>query len=101
VEEMTEAGYDMERIAQGPITWTYPFKRLIGLFEEHKVIYQNSPMLRWACLNVGIKTLNRDGIQSIQPVKVSESKRIDPFVSLLNAFTCYCNHESEYMGYVR
>jgi phage terminase large subunit-like protein len=101
VEEMAEAGYDMERIAQGPITWTYPFKRLIGLFEEHKVIYQNSPMLRWACLNVGIKTLNRDGIQSIQPVKVSESKRIDPFVSLLNAFTCYCNHESEYMGYVR
>lgn len=101
VEEMTESGYDMERIAQGPITWTYPFKRIIGLFEEHKIIYQNSPMLRWSCLNVGIKTLNKDGIQSIQPVKVSESKRIDPFVSLLNAFTCYCNHETEYMNYVR
>jgi phage terminase large subunit-like protein len=101
VEEMAEAGFDMEKIAQGPFAWTYPLKRLVGLFEEHRVIYQNSPMLRWATLNTGVKTLNRDGIQSIQPVKTGETKRIDPFVSLLNAFTCYCNHEEQYQNYIR
>lgn len=100
-EEMLEQGFDMEKIAQGPITWTYPMKRLGGLFEEHKIIYQNNPMLRWCLLNTGVKTLNKDGIESIQPVKTGKSKRIDGMVSLLNAFVGYCNHEDEYNRYVR
>lgn len=101
VEEMTESGFDMERIAQGPYTWTYPMKRLGGLFEEHKIIYQNNPMLRWCLTNVGVKTTNRDGVQSIQPVKTGATKRIDGMVSLLNAFVSYVNHEDEYIQYVR
>jgi phage terminase large subunit-like protein len=100
-EEMKNEGFDMEKIAQGPITWSYPMKRLGGLFNEHKIVYQNSPLLRWNLLNVGIKTLNRDGIQSIQPVKTGETKRIDGLVSLLNAFVGYCNKEEEYLRYVR
>ncbi len=101
VEEMTNCGFDMERIPQGPYVWSYPFKRLHGLFEEHRVIYQNSPMLRWCLLNTGEKSLNRDGINTVQPVKTSESKRIDGTVSLLNAFTTYCNHEDEMSRYWR
>lgn len=101
IEEMTEVGFDMEKIRQGPFTWTYPMKELGGLLEEHKVIYQNNPMLRWCLLNTGVKTLNKDGIESIQPVKPSKTKRIDGMVSLLNAYTCYKNHEEEYNRYVR
>lgn len=102
VEDMKEAGFaDMERIAQGPFTWTYPMKRLAGLFEEKKVIYDNNPILRWCLLNTGVKTLNRDGVNSVQPVKTSSSKRIDGMVSLLNAFTCYCNHETDFNNYAR
>jgi len=101
VEEMQEVGFDMERVAQGPYVWTYPMKRLGGLLEDHKVIYQNNPMLRWCLLNTGVKTTNRDGIQSIQPVKTSATKRIDGMVSLLNAFTGYCNHEDEFITYVK
>lgn len=100
-EEMAGLGFDMEKIAQGPITWSYPQKRLGGLFEDHKIIYQNNPMLRWCLLNTGVKTLNRDGINTIQPVKTSSTKRIDGLVSLLNAFTGYCNHEDEYLRYLR
>lgn len=100
-EEMKNYGFDMEKVAQGPLTWTYPMKRLSGLFEEHKIIYQNNPMLRWCLLNTGVKTLNKDGVNSVQPVKTSASKRIDGMVSLLNAFTCYGNHEEEYLRYVR
>lgn len=101
VEEMTEYGFDMEKIRQGPITWTYPMKRLAGLLEEHKVIYQNNPMLRWCLLNTAKKSLNKDGIESIQPVKSATTKRIDGMVSLLNAFTGYCNHEDEFLRYLR
>lgn len=101
VEEMQGCGFDMERIAQGPVTWTYPQKRLGGLLEEKKIIYQNNPMLRWCLLNTGVKTTNRDGINSIQPVKTSSTRRIDGLVSLLNAFVSYCNHEEEFLNYVR
>lgn len=100
-EEMSGNGFEMEKIRQGPFTWTYPMKQLGGLFEEHRVISNNNPMLRWCVLNTGAKTLNRDGIQSIQPVKCSSTKRIDGLVSLLNAYTCYSNHEEEFLRYVR
>jgi len=100
-EEMEENGFDMERIRQGPFTWTYPLKRLIGLFQEKRVIYQNNPMLRWCLLNTGLKTTNKDGINSIQPVKTGSNKRIDGLVSLLNAYVGYCNHEEEYNHFVK
>lgn len=101
VEEMTGYGFDMEKIRQGPITWTYPMKRLEGLFEEHRIISNNNAMLRWCVLNTGVKTLNKDGINSIQPVKTGTTKRIDGMVSLLNAFVGYCSHEDEFLRYLR
>ena len=76
-------------------------KRLGGMFEDHKIIYNNNPMLRWCLTNTGVKTTNKDGIQSIQPVKTSATKRIDGMVSLLNAFVGYCNHEDEINNYAR
>ncbi len=100
-EEMEGIGFEMEKIRQGPYTWTYPMKMLGGMFEERRVIYQNNPMLRWCLINTGVKTTNKDGINSIQPVKSSSNRRIDGAVSLLNAFTCYQNHEEDYMRYVR
>lgn len=100
-EEMEAYGFDMEKIRQGPFTWTYPFKELAGLFEEHRIVYQNNPMLRWCLQNTGVKSMNRDGIESQQPVKVSSSRRIDGTVSLLNAFTCFKNNEDEYMKYIK
>lgn len=100
-EEMKSSGFDMEKIPQGAYTWSYPMKRLGGLFEEHKVVSNNNPMLRWCVLNTGIKTLNQDGVCSIQPVKTGKTKRIDGLVSLLNAFVGYCNHEEEYMSFAR
>lgn len=101
VEEMKSMGFDMERIRQGPYTWTYPLKNLYGKFDEHLVCYEYNPITLWCLLNTGIKSTNKDGIESIQPVKVSSVKRIDGSVSLLNAYTCYMNHEEEYLSYVR
>ena len=99
--DMKEQGFDMVKVAQGPYTWSYPMKRLGGLFEDKRIVYQNNPMLRWNLLNTGVKTLNRDGIQTIQPVKTGSTKRIDGMVSLLNAFVGYCDHEEDFLRYCR
>ncbi len=100
-EEMEMLGFPMEKIRQGPYTFSYPMKELGGLLEEHRIVYDNNPILRWCLLNTGVKTLNKDGINSIQPVKTSASKRIDGTVSLINAMVGYKNHEADYLSYVR
>ncbi len=100
-EEMEAYGFQLEKIRQGPFTWTYPMKELGGMFEEGRMVYQNNPMLRWCLSNTGKKTLNKDGIESIQPVKVSTARRIDGMVSLLNAYTCFKNNEDDYMSLIK
>lgn len=99
--QMTEVGFDMEKIRQGPFTWTYPMKLLAGAFHEHRVVYQNNPMLRWCLLNTAVKSLNKDGIESIQPVKSASNRRIDGMVSLLNAWTGLQNHSEDFLPYLR
>ncbi len=101
VPEMETAGFIMEKIRQGPFTWTYPMKLLHGAFTEHRIVYQNNPMLRWCLMNTGVKSLNREGIESIQPVKTASNKRIDGMVSLLNAWVGLQNHSEEYLPYLR
>jgi phage terminase large subunit-like protein len=98
---MTETGFIMEKIRQGPFTWTYPMKQLKGAFEERKVIYQNNPMLRRCLLNTAVKSLNERGIESIQPVKSASNRRIDGMVSLLNAWTGLQNHSEEFVPFLR
>lgn len=100
-EEMEEYGFAMEKIRQGPFTWTYPMKELEGMFEERRMVYNDNPMLRWCLSNTGKKSLNKDGIESIQPVKVNTNRRIDGSVSLLNTYTCFKNHEEEYMSLIK
>lgn len=101
VPQMQETGFDMERIRQGPVTWTYPMKRMEGLFEDKLIIYQNNPMLRWCLSNTAAKSTNKKGIDSIQPEKINSNRRIDGMVSLLNAMVGYYNHEEEFLRYVR
>ena len=100
-EEMEESGFEMEKHRQGSYTFTYPMKQLGGLFKDNKIVYQNNPILRWCLLNTAKKSANKDGIESIQPVKSSQSLRIDGMVSLLNAMVSYFNHENDYLMYLR
>lgn len=101
VPEMEEYGFDMMKIPQGPYTWSQPMKEMLANFEEHRVIYQNNPMLRWCLANTGVKSLNKDGIETIQPVKIQQNRRIDGMVSLLNAWVGYVKKFDEYIPYVR
>lgn len=100
VPEMEKAGFTMERTPQGPYTWSQPMKEMGAAFTDHLVVYQNNPVLRWCMTNTGKKSLNKDGIETIQPVKIAQNKRIDGTVSLLNAWVGYTKHFDEYMSYV-
>ena len=101
VPQMTDMGFEMERIRQGPVTWTYPMKRMKGLFEDHRIVYQNNPILRRCLSNTAAKSSNKRGIDSIQPEKITANRRIDGMVSLLNAMTGYYNHEDDFLAYLR
>ena len=101
VPEMEGAGFDMEKTAQGPYTWSQPMKEMGAAFSQNLVVYQNNPILRWCLLNTGVKATNKDGIESIQPVKLQSQRRIDGTVSLLNAWVGYVKHFDEYMPYLR
>ncbi|MBQ0113990.1 MAG: terminase large subunit [Bacteroidales bacterium] len=101
VPEMEGYGFDMEKTAQGPFTWSQPFKEMKATFEEHNVIYQNNPVLRWCLSNTAAKATNQDGVATVQPVKIQQHRRIDGTVSLLNAWVGYVKHYEEFMPYVR
>lgn len=101
VPEMEEYGFEMEKTAQGPFTWSQPMKEMGAAFEEHLVIYDNNPVLRWCMANTAKKAQNQDGIETIQPVKIQQNRRIDGMVSLLNAWVGYVKHYDEYMPYIR
>lgn len=100
VPEMENYGFEMEKTPQGPITWSQPMKEMGATFEAKKVNYNNNPMLKWCLSNVQAKSLNSKGIQTIQPEKISENRRIDGMVSLLNAWVGYVKHYDEYMDLV-
>ncbi|MCF0186773.1 MAG: terminase large subunit, partial [Bacteroidaceae bacterium] len=78
-----------------------PMKEMGAAFTEHRVNYNFNPMLLWCLNNTGKKSLNKDGIETIQPVKIQQHRRIDGTVSLLNAWVGYVKHFEEYMNYVR
>lgn len=101
VPEMETYGFDMDKTAQGPITWSQPMKEMGAALHEHKVVYNNNPILKWCLANTACKALNKDGIETIQPVKIHQNKRIDGMVSLLNAWVGFVKHYNEYMPYVK
>lgn len=101
VPEMESYGFEMQKEAQGPFNWSQSMKLMGAAFEEHIVIYNNNPVLRWCLANTAVKTLNSDGIATIQPVKIQQHRRIDGTVSLLNAWVGYVKHYDDFMPYLR
>ena len=101
VPEMESYGFNMEKTAQGPFTWSQPMKEMGAALEMHRVVYDNNPVLRWCLMNTAKKSLNKDGIETIQPVKIQQNRRIDGTVSLLNAWVGYVKHFEEYRRYIR
>ena len=99
-EEMASVFGDsvMEKVAQGPFTWTAPMKELGAMLTDKMVNYNNNPMLKWCLSNTGVKATGT--VESIQPVKIQQNKRIDGMVSLLNAYVIYVKYREDYLNLV-
>ena len=97
VEEMESNGFNMEKVAQGPFTWSQPMREMGATFADKKVNYNNNPILKWCMSNTAVK---KSGLNNIQPVKITEKRRIDGMVSLLNAWVVYVKYFDDYMYHV-
>ena len=94
VDEMKANGFEMCAVAQGPFTWSQPMRELGAALADKKVNYNKNPVLLWCLTNTGVK---KSGVNNIQPVKISEKRRIDGMVSLLNAWVIYVRDYEDYM----
>lgn len=100
VEEMKSYfGKDgMEPVIQGKKTLSGPMKRLGRDLEAKRINYNNSPVLKWNLSNVAVDIDKND---NIQPVKTSnQRRRIDGFVSLLNAYVVLERHYEDYINMI-
>ena len=94
VDEMKANGFDMRAVAQGPFTWSQPMREMGAAFADKKINYNKNPVLVWCLSNTAVK---KSGVNNIQPVKVSDRRRIDGAVSLLNAWVIYVRDNEDYM----
>lgn len=97
VEEMKQNGFTMEPVAQGPFTWSQPMREMGAALADKIVNYNNNPMLIWCLSNTAVK---KSGLNNIQPIKITDKRRIDGAVSLLNAWVIYVKYFDDYMYYV-
>ena len=94
VEEMKSNGFTMEPVAQGAFTWSQPMREMGAAFADKIVNYNNNPMLVWCLSNTAVK---KSGLNNIQPVKITDKRRIDGAVSLLNAWVIYVKYYDDFM----
>ena len=94
VDEMKSNGFDMEAAAQGPFAWSQPMREMGAALEAKTVNYNGNPILVWCLTNTAVK---KSGVNNIQPVKITDKRRIDGTVSLLNAWVMYVKHYEDFM----
>lgn len=94
VDEMIANGFTMKAVAQGPFTWSQPMREMGAALQDKIVNYNNNPILAWCLSNTAVK---KSGLNNIQPIKITDKRRIDGAVSLLNAWVIYVTDYDDYM----
>ncbi|WP_127491350.1 terminase large subunit [Paenibacillus glycanilyticus] len=98
VDEMTEAGFDMEIVRQGPQTLSQPMKELAADLDANRVNYNKNQLLLWCLTNTVVKTDDND---NIRPIKGKNQRaRIDGAVSLLIAYTVLFNKMTDFKALI-
>lgn len=97
IEEMKNENFTLEQVAQGPFTWSQPMKEMGAALGGHIVNYNNNPILKWCLSNTAVK---KSGLNNIAPEKITDKRRIDGAVSLLNAWVVYVRDYENYMYFV-
>lgn len=97
VDEMKSNGFEMSQVAQGPFTFSQPMREMGAALGAHEVNYNNNPILKWCLSNTAVK---KSGLNNIEPKKITDKRRIDGAVSLLNAWVVYVRDFENYMYFV-
>lgn len=97
IEEMKNENFTLEQVAQGPFTWSQPMKEMGAALGGHIVNYNNNPILKWCLSNTAVK---KSGLNNIAPEKITDKRRIDGAVSLLNAWVVYVRDYENFMYFV-
>ena len=96
VDEMENYGFNMVRCIQGAKTLSLPMQNLGADLQAKKIVYNNSPMLKWCLTNTGVQ-IDRNG--NIVPIKnQSPKQRIDGTASLLDAYVGLYEHYTEFIN---
>ena len=97
LEEMKNENFMLEQVAQGPFTWSQPMREMGAALGGHIVNYNNNPVLKWCLSNTAVK---KSGLNNIAPDKITDKRRIDGAVSLLNAWVVYVRDYENFMYFV-
>jgi len=93
--ECTDAGLKMESFSQQVGNFNNPTKNFSRLILRGDVVLDDNPVTRYCFRNVEIK---RDMHENEKPVKVSEKKKIDGVIAILQAFAAQISDSANYKG---
>ena len=96
VDEMSAAGFRMEKIPQNAKNISLPMQHLGSDLIAKNLNYQDNPVLRWCLSNVGVI---EDVHENIMPIKANGAKnKIDGVSSLLDAYAGLYQHYGEMLN---
>ena len=100
VKEMTDYGFDLEKIPQDPNNMSNPMKLLEADLKANLVNYNQNPIDIWCLSNTSVKT---DNLGRIMPMKVQDmrNRRIDGAVTMIIAYATFDRFRKEYLEIVR
>lgn len=95
IADLQDAGISVAEIAQGPLSFNAPMRRLHNSVKARTLIHSGHPVLRW---NVDCCRVVPDANENIKPVKPDRqrgSKRIDGVVAAVMAIDCLMRNSGD------
>lgn len=83
---------------QGSKTLAVPFQKLEAEFMAKKINYNNNPVVKWCLTNVAVKEDPRNKNPLPEKAGKNNSRKIDGFAVILDAYTGVCEHRLEFIG---
>jgi phage terminase large subunit-like protein len=93
VNELRDAGIEMQPIRQGFASLSPPSKELERLIIRRRLRHGGHPVLRWMADVVEVKQDGEGNIKPVKPSRAKSSKRIDGIVGLVMAINQMTNAE--------
>lgn len=88
IADLMDSGITVREIAQGPVSFNAPSRRLQQLVLSRQLIHSGHPVLRWNCDCTTVVPDANDNIKPVKPDRQRNTKRIDGMVAAIMAIDC-------------